>query len=102
MRSVAFGSSRRIGSSSCWARIHTFAGEAVSCFLSNLSDWSERKVFHSISLLGFGFEQERHLPVVEYWCERLRSFTSLLLEILVWIERKKGFLSTSGPFSEIL
>ena len=62
----------------------------------------KERVFHSISLLGFGFEQERHLPVVEYWCERLRSFTLLLLEILVWIERKKGFLSTSGPFSEIL
>ena len=61
----------------------------------------KERVFHSISLLGFGFE-ERHLPVVENWCERLRSFTSFLLEILVWIERKKGFLSTSGPFSEIL
>ena len=51
----------------------------------------KERVFHSISLLGFGFEQERHLPVVEYWCERLRSFTSLLLEILVWIERKRVF-----------
>ena len=72
----------------------------VSVFF--LSDWSERKGLSFISLLGFDFEQERHLPVVEYWCERLRSFTSVLLEILVWIERKKGFLSTSGPFSEIL
>ena len=28
----SLGSSRRIGSSWCWARTHTFAGEAVSCF----------------------------------------------------------------------
>ena len=86
--SVAFGSSR-IGSSSCWARIVTFAGEAVSCFVVN---WSERRglSFHFSTWL-VGKSRRDIFLFVDYWCESKRSFTSLLFGLLGLDLKEKGF-----------